>query len=278
MRTLTRWAAAAAAGLALASPAAFAATQTLSYADFSSVAGLQINGNASQQGSKLNLTPPTFNQSGTAFSTSTIALTADASFSTAFTFEILQRGGLGGGADGLTFTVQTQANNVGGIGGGIGYAGITPSVTVEFDTFDNGEVGASNHVAIHQNGNPSSPLASTPEISPDFDNGSVWHAWVDYNGSSKLLEVRWADSASRPFAAGLSATVDLPSVLGSPDVYVGFTSGTGSGYGEHNVLSWGFVNEYRDGGITPSVPEPGTWAMLALGLAGLGAVRRRAAA
>ena len=77
---------------------------------------------------------------------------ANVSFSTVFSFEILSRGGLAGGADGLTFTVQTNANNVGGIGGGLGYQGIGNSVAVEFDTYDNGEFGGSNHVGIDVNG------------------------------------------------------------------------------------------------------------------------------
>lgn len=259
----------------LASPAAWSATQTIHYADFSSVAGLQINGNASQSGSKLNLTPATNYQSGSAFSSDTVALTADASFSTAFTFEILNRGGLGDGADGLTFTLQTSANNVGGNGGGLGYANIPNSMAVEFDTFDNGEVGGSNHVSVDLNGDVYNPVASTPQISPDFDNGAVWHAWVDYQGSTKTLEVRWSETADRPTAAGLTAIVDLPSVLGSTATFVGFTSGTGGGFGEHNILSWTFVNEYIDGGVTPGVPEPGSWALMLGGLAAIGGVARR---
>jgi hypothetical protein len=54
------------------------------------------------------------------FSTTTIALTSNASFSTVFSFEILGHGGPGDGADGLTFTVQANANNVGSTGGGLG--------------------------------------------------------------------------------------------------------------------------------------------------------------
>lgn len=41
--------------------------------------------------------------------------------------------GLGCGADGLVFVVQTNSNKVGG-GGGIGYQGIPNSVGVELDT------------------------------------------------------------------------------------------------------------------------------------------------
>lgn len=79
--------------------------------------------------------------------------------------------------------------------------------------------------------------------------------------------MRWSQTSTRLTAAGLSYTVDLPSILNSPNAYVGFTSGTGSGYGEYNILSWSFVNEYKEGGITPGVPEPETYALLLAGVA-----------
>lgn len=263
--------------VALIGAAGSAAAQTINYPDFSSTAGLQLNGNAARNGSLLMLTPAAGGQSGSAFSLNTIALNASASFSTVFNFVIKDRGGLANGADGLTFTVQTNANNVGGGGGGIGYDGIGNSVAVEFDTFDNGEYGGSNHVGIDKNGSVNS-VVSTPSLPIDFDNGSPWWAWVDYNGLTQELAVRWAQSATRPDDPMLATTMDLPSILGSTDVFVGFTSGTGAGWGEHDIISWNFVNRYEEGGAPdPTLtPEPGT---LVLTLSGLGAmaglVRRR---
>jgi hypothetical protein len=260
-----------------ASFSAQAVTQAISHADFSSVSDLTLNGSASQVGSELRLTPALGGQSGSAFSTQTIALSADASFSSFFSFVIRDPGGLGDGADGLTFSVQTVGSNVGGSGQGIGYGGISNSLAVEFDTFDNGESGGSNHVGIDLNGSVNS-VASTGQLSPNFDNGQVWYAWVDYDGSTDALQVRWSQTSSRPFASMLDWTVDLPSVLGSNDAYVGFTSGTGAGWGEHNIESWSFINEYQSNGAPPpvsSIPEPETWALMLLGLGSLGVTARR---
>src|SRR6476661_9201689 len=127
-----------AAGAAAINPAS---AQSLNYPDFHDVSQLTLNGNAHQNGNKLTLTEATDGQSGSAWSTAQIHLGSQASFSTVFSFEILQHGGLPGwgidGADGLTFTIQNNSNSVGSSGGGIGYGGIGKSVTVEFDTFQN---------------------------------------------------------------------------------------------------------------------------------------------
>lgn len=252
------------------------ASSQVSYVDFSSVAGLQINGNAFQNGNKLTLTPAAGGQSGSAFSTNTVLLNSTVSFSTVFSFEILARGGLAGGADGLTFTVQTNSNNVGASGGGIGYQGIGNSVAVEFDTYNNGEPGGSNHVGINTNGSMNS-IQSTA-FGVDFDNAATWFAWVDYDGVADLLEVRWANSSTRPLVSMLSAAgIDLPAILGNPNVYVGFTSGTGAGWGEHNILSWNFQDDYNSGGapLPTTTPEPASIVLMATGLAIVGIVRRR---
>jgi hypothetical protein len=248
---------------------------TISYPDFSSVAGLTLNGDAAQVGNFLRVTPATTSQAGSAFSTSPVSLASNVSFSTAFQFRFTDPGvfdGQGFGADGLAFVVQTVSNSVGGAGGGIGYDGILKSVAIEFDTWNNGDIdgNSSNHVGIDVNGSVNSLLRA--EVATDMNNGAIWYAWVDYDGATDLLEVRLSETNVRPASAILSLTRDLAADLETTNAFVGFTSGTGAAWANHDVLSWTFVDRFAP--IDGSIPEPATLALLGVGLAGVGFSRR----
>ncbi len=235
-----------------------AGQEVFTFTDFSDKSSLQMNGDTPANNPAgqtfLRLTSGT-DEAGSAFLSTAVTLTTDASFSTNFSFRILNNAGFTDsdgqvGADGITFVVQTVANTAGGAGGGIGYGGLVDSVAVEFDTWNNAasDDNNGNHVGIDLDGSTDSLGTVTP-ITPFMNDGNTWYAWVDYNGATDLFEVRLAQVNVRPVAATTSATVDLPTVLGATNAFVGFTSGTGAAGGDHDILSWTFINAFNPVGV-----------------------------
>lgn len=221
---------------------------TFSFPDFSDAANnelLQINYNAGiiPSGSShiLRLAPSREGQKGSAFCKRLVSLEGKQSFSTYFTFNI--NNSQNGGADGLAFLLQTQANNAGDSGMGMGYEGIAPSVAVEFDTWKNKEISESNgnHVGVSINGNIRSVAMAGPSWT--MDSGITLHVWIEYNGETGYLEVRMNNTKQRPTNALLRYQIDLTAIIGG-QVYTGFTASTGWAYSNHDILSWYFTNRY----------------------------------
>lgn len=269
---------------ALALAAAPATAASILYPDFSSTSGLQLNGNAAAatdgSGRKvLRVSSSAAFNAGSAFSTSPITLASDVSFSTFFRFSMNTPGGIsdgdGQGADGIVFVVQTVSSTVGSAGGGIGYLGIPNSVGIEFDSWNNGSGfndPNGNHVGINIGGAFNGPTAI---VGPRLNDGTDFWAFVDYDGSTNVIEVRLSSTATRPAAPLLSRTVDIAAVLGSTNVFVGFTSATGAAFNHHDIISWEFRDTFSP--IDPEpVPAPAALALLGLGLGALALRRRRA--
>ncbi len=291
--------------------------QSFTYSNFSSAAlaanPLQINGDAAApvfNGSTdvLRLTPAEDDQAGSAFSLNTVQLGDNASFSTAFSFQMTNGGGISDGtsnplgADGIVFVLNTVANNVGALGQGVGYQGVANSVGIKFDTWDD-SAGSfptdndpnGNFVAIYTDGSTHLHASSGPNTayntpgdatsyytpSTSMKDGDIWYAWIDYNGATDELDVSLSDGVDvRPATPQLSETIDLnsASILGSsPEVYAGFTSGTGGAYDDNDILSWGFNDTYAPiSTVGSTVPDGGmSIALLGGALAGLAAFRRR---
>jgi hypothetical protein len=226
-----------------------ASAQSFNYCDFSSVAGLTLNGNASQNGTLLQLTPNAANQRGSAYHTTAITWTATTSFFTSFRFELIPN--VATGADGISFIVQNGtggATALGNTGGAIGYgetnggmgpgAGITKSVEVEFDTFQNTWDTNANHVAVMQNGNNQTHLATyTPPFT--MAGSGLIYAWIDYNASTTTLTVYVSQTFAKPAAPNLTEVINIATTVGA-QAFVGFTAGTGGDTNIQEVLEWQF--------------------------------------
>ncbi len=251
------------------------------YPNFSSCAGLQLNGNAACTGGVLRLTPVAASQVGSAFLTTPIPISPTTTFAAEFTIQMGMDGqsgscgdGSGWGADGMTFTVQSQGPTaLGAVGGGMGYHDIAPSLAVELDSWLNPEDPDGNHLGIDLGG--TFPSVAVTPITPLWNaatntlNGPIWYLWVDYNGSQ--MEVRASTSPARPVAPTLSWTGSLVNALGGGPAYFGFTAATGGCFQFHDVRSFR-LTVVRPQAPT-GIPTLGPWGLVALAgvLAGLGA-------
>jgi hypothetical protein len=266
---------------ALALCAVPAAHADILYDGFGSIAGLTLNGSAASastgDGNVLRLTPALGDRAGSAFSTAKVST---AKFTSVFSFRITSPAGAvfdnnnEPGADGIVMVVQNVANNVGGLGQGIGYQGIGSSIGVEFDTWGNaGNLDPSqSHVGIDLNGVVVHNAANGPTVNvtgPELDDGHRWWSWVLYDQNKLDVYLLRSDSATEPAIPAspiLTHNVDLTATLGGqPQAFVGFTSATGAAWENHDVLYWRY---------TEAVPEPGT-ASVAAAACVLALARRR---
>jgi len=282
--------------LGLCTSSAYATLVT--YNDFSTTAGLTLVGSAGTaltgDGTVLRVTPASGGHSGAAYSTSAITLGSSATFSTTFQFRFTNPGGWDP-ADGITFVLAASPTGLGGAGVGIGYAGVPNSVAIEFDTYNNAgyslgnnDGNSSNHVSVDTNGNltdtaitnvygngscgfnPGTPTQNPYTSAGCMSNGDLWTVSIGYNGTN-LVTSLFDPAEGSTFTAINNLPIDIGSILGTNQAYVGFTSGTGAGWENHDIIDWQFANTTQ----LSAVPEPVSLALFALGLAGLGFVRRK---
>jgi glucose/arabinose dehydrogenase len=230
---------------------------SFNYANFNTIDGIVLNGNASKAGTSLQLTPAVGDQAGSAFYATPFAIDGNTSFNTQFQFQLT--GGEGtAGADGFTFVIQNSpsgANALGGRGGSVGYANIIQSVAVEFDTYQNGTNDPNdNHISILQDGNLTALKNAVTSV--DLNGGGVVNAWIDYDGATNRLDVYLSTTTTKPGTAVISEIVDLAAVVGS-QAYFGFTAGTGGFKNAQAIQSWNFTTTANPVGTGVQPPGSG---------------------
>lgn len=209
------------------------------YEDFSSTTGINLVGNAHQIDEKIRLTDSDYDQSGAAWYYPA-RQAVNSGFRTCFQFQITDPSSSWSGADGLAFVIQNQSPYT----NGWGYAEITNSLAIEFDTFENGDVGDpdNNHISIQSAGTEANwigheySLGCTSNI-PSLIDGEIHTVEVQHLFDTMDI---YFDHSSDPV---LSVHVNLDSLLDLYDndyAWVGLTAMTGGLYETHDVLSWFF--------------------------------------
>jgi hypothetical protein len=214
------------------------------------------------------LVPATTSQAGTAYATTPVTFDASTGFSTAFEFDVTTDPG--NPTDGFTFLLQYMGvNAMGGTGQGSGYVGVTPSVAVLFRGRGPSFIGEVTDGVDPLPAYPPPPPGATTFTEGAFYNQNEF-AWIDYNALTTTLSVYLSASPTEPATPVMFTTVNVFGTVGS-EAYVGFSAGTGAGYGTNDILNWTFSSQED----LPGVPEPATAGFFALGLAALALLRRR---
>jgi hypothetical protein len=189
----------------------------------------------------LRLTGKTTSSVGSAFLKQPVSLGPDGSFKTFFQF--MMNAPTTPGADGFAFTIQNDSRGAAAMGPGGGYLGykdIRPSLAVEFDTFlnDTWDPKVEQHVAILGDGSVQNHLAWAE--ARGLNDGNKWFVWIEYDGVTKIMEVRFSSTGDRPKDPQIRYHLDLLDILKGDVAYLGFTAGTGGYMQSHNIIYWQF--------------------------------------
>jgi gliding motility-associated-like protein len=191
-----------------------------------------VNGNAVQLSCNCyRLTQAINTQGGSVWNENLIDLTDPFDF----TFNVYL-GANDGGADGIAFMLQPISTSIGSTGGGLGYEGISPSLAVEVDTYQNGWDPVYDHIALMSNGVVDHGTANNlmGPVTALASGGNIEDA------AEHLMRVVWAPGTNT-FSVYMDSDLrvelntDIVNDLfsGNPEVYWGFTASTGGLNNEH---------------------------------------------
>ena len=205
-------------------------TSAINFGSGFSATGMQFNGNAALVGNRLQLsdTSTTFEDSS-AFWNQKVNVQ---SFTNDFTFQIANPG-----ADGITFAIQgSSPTALGVVGGSLGYGGMTNSVGVKFDIYDNAGEGT-NSTGLYLNGAVPTVPATTVGGGVNLQSGDVMTVHMTYDGTTLTMTIKDTSNPTQTFTT--SWPVNIPATVGST-AYVGFTGATGGLVSTEQILTWSY--------------------------------------
>lgn len=169
-----------------------------------------------------------------------------------------------GGADGMAFVLQPNSTAAGSSGGGLGYMGITPSLAVEIDTYQNSSDLANDHFGLMKNGDTSHDAShwgvSQVDVG-DIEDGRWREVQVLWNAAAKKITIGFdknydgdVDDTGETIFSSVSADLVAHFTASSGAVYWGFTAATG---GATNLQQVRAIS-YTGTGRTNAAPSFGT--------------------
>jgi gliding motility-associated-like protein len=177
------------------------------------------------------LTPASFTQAGSVWNANKINLNNPFDFS----FNVFLGCQDVNGADGIVFMLQPISTSIGSTGEGMGFMGITPSIGISLDTWQNLNLNDPlyDHISIQANGNPAhgSDLAGPIQASSTSDNieDCQWHIFrITWDPVTQLLRAYFDGHLQVQAQVNMVGTI----FNNDPNVFWGFTAATG---GAHNL-------------------------------------------
>lgn len=194
---------------------------------------IQLAGHSHLADHRLRLTDAVKDQVGASWFKNKVGLTNG--FEVEFTFQIWGNDAVEKGGDGFTFVIQNSGTGVvGKFGDDLGYKSIPNAVVLEFDTHKDPDDKTKNQVALMEYIPASGKYfrkATVHEI-PEISDGKEHFARIEYKDGRLVF---FLDSYLFPV---LSSQVEISKILGSDEAWIGFTSSTGKGSSNHDIISF----------------------------------------
>ncbi len=192
---------------------------------------MTMNGGSSLNGSKLRLTDGVVYEARSAFFSYPVNVQQ---FSSNFNFQLTNAT-----ADGFTFTIQgNNPTSLGAWGGSLGYGGVLQSAAIKFDLYSNAGEGADSTGLFTNGAMPTVPAIDLSTTGINLHSSDIFNVQMTYDGTT--LNVTITDTVTNA-TANQSYTVNIPSLIGGPLGYVGFTAGSGGAPAIQEILNWTFI-------------------------------------
>jgi hypothetical protein len=223
-------------------------------ADCNKIDAFTSNNNAYQNDEAgFIITKNTTSQSGSVWNNFKIDLTQN------FTIEFDIYMGNHEGADGIVFAMQGLCTSAGTNGSELGFGGISNSIGVEFDTYQNGGWSdpAADHIAIISGGSVDHVAATNLDGPVDVSNleDGIWRSviveWIYNDAASQTMRVSFDGTPQLTYTDDIITNY----LGGSDETFWGFTGSTGAEYNLQKVRITSYPSNSTE--LTDITIDPG---------------------